>query len=135
MDSAEGRSILRVIRSTDNIIHVHTPGAAPISKTERASLLSAYDSHLSDLTREVKPETFVRDPAGNDKGCAKAWLDAYFDNKVIKKLQVFLRVVRERVDVIACTSSDVSSRCVSRAVFFSVVGLGHHSVSTPPMWS
>ncbi len=111
MDPANfNRSIRRLLRSTDGIIQASARDVAPISAIEKAALIEAYDQHMSDLLKEVKPEE-VGSGLARRMTYAGAWLEAYTDTQVFQELELILRAVGEGASVIALSSHDSPERC------------------------
>ncbi len=112
MDPANeiGRSIRRLLRSTDGIMRAFTRGVAPISAEEKASLIDAYDRHMSDVTKGMKPDEIGSDLA-REMSYASAWLEAYTDPQVFQELEAVLRAVGTGASVIALSRTDYSASC------------------------
>ncbi len=83
--------------------------------------MDAYGKHILNLTKEVKRQQTFSSDIASDMSCARAWLEAYIDNQVFSKLEIILRVVRERASVVAMSSSDIPSRCAVVSVVRGVV--------------
>ncbi len=105
-----GRSIRRLLRSTDSVIQASTRDVAPISAAEKATLFDAYNRHMSDLTKEMEPEELGSD-LQRDTTFASAWLEAYTDTKMFQELELILRAVGERASFIARSSNETPERC------------------------
>ncbi len=101
-----GKSLDRYLRFTDRVVQAYTPGESSSTAAEQASAVIALAKAgiKTELNRQKTADKAKR------AGWAKAWLEAFLNNGIFKKLEALLLVIHERATVAASTVNSQEAR-------------------------